>query len=135
MSNWNDAISDLLDQFLSAENRERLEWQAEKEAKERKLLAKKNKDDAKAKLVSMLEEAGVTSEHHPRALLTLSEGRETLAIDPNVDPEKFPIDLVKIKKELNKPELQKALIRGASFEGVEIKRGAPILRIKMKESV
>lgn len=132
--NWNDSISSLLDRILEAEGREHAFKEQEADLKRQKLEAQRDVKDAKGELQAMLTEAGVTTENHPRATITLAAGRVTLKAAKDADPEALPIDLLRIKKEPDKAAIQAALVRGDKVDGFELSQGAPSLKIKLKET-
>ena len=132
-SNWIDNISALLDRVLDGEEAEREAKQAEAVARQAKLEAQRDIKDAKGELHALLSEAGVMTENHPRATITLAAGRVSLDVSEDADPESLPIDLIRIRKEADKAAIQAALTRGDAVPGYSLKQSPPSLRIKFKE--
>ncbi len=134
--NWDTAINELLDDFFRAEAESNgLKASASEIAKQKKE-ADQRVEAAREQLAKMLTEAGVTTENHPRAQITLASGRVTLQVAPDADVETLPIDMVRIKKEADKAAIQAALTEGQKVPGYSLAQGAPSLRIKpVKEKV
>jgi hypothetical protein len=132
--NWNESISSLLDRFLAAEVQVHAAKEREAEIKRGRMEAEREMKDAKSELTAMLSEAGVTTENHPRATITLVAGRVSLKATDDADPEMLPIDLVKIKKTPDNAAIQAAIARGDKVHGFELAQGSPSLRIKIKET-
>lgn len=132
--NWNEAISSLLDQFLASEAKAHELKEQEASLRATRMEAERDMKDAKGQLSAMLTEAGVTTENHPRATLTVVPPRISLKANQDADPEMLPIDLVKIKKTADNAAIQAAIASGQKVMGYELAQGSPSLRIKIKET-
>lgn len=134
MDNWTDQISALLDEINEAEADAFAAAEAKSEADTRKRLADARRADARKSLAALLQEAGVVTENHPRAVITLTSGRPQVVEAPDADPLMLPDHLVRIKREPDKGKILMALAEKKDVPGYSIGVSEPTITIKPKEA-
>lgn len=130
--NWTDQISSLLDDINAAEAEAYEAAQVKKDADARKKLAEARRADARGSLAALLTDAGVVTENHPRAQITLASGRPQVIETPDADPAMLPDSMVRIKREPDKGKILIALAAKQDVPGYSIGLSEPTLTIKMK---
>lgn len=132
--NWTDQISALLDEALKAEQDAYAAAEAKRKADAEKKAADAAKDAARKSLAALLTDAGVVTENHPRATITLTSGRPQVIEAPDADVSMLPDALTRIKREPDKGKILIALAGGQSVPGYSIGVSDPTLTIKLKGS-
>jgi hypothetical protein len=131
--NWTDQISVLLDEALRAEAASYEAAEFKRMADTAKKTADAAKDAARKSLAALLTDAGVITENHPRATITLASGRPQVIEAEDADVAMLPDQLVRIKREPDKGKILAALAKGQSVPGYSIGVSDPTLTIKLKE--
>jgi len=132
MSNWDTKITSHIEDI------EKAEALMDREGNKKKVCDQKIREQkdvisiSRGELKSMLEESGVVSEDHPRALLTMKESPTRIVQTKDFDIEKLPVDYREIIHKPNMTQIKAAMERGEEVPGFTYEKKPPTLQIKIK---
>lgn len=88
------------------------------------------RDGARNALFHFLEYLGVKSMQLPEGTLSIRQG--TPQVVGEADPAALPDDLVRVKREVDKTAIKKALEAGREVPGYSLSNGAPSLSVRVR---
>jgi hypothetical protein len=97
--------------------------------RDRKTAAARAEDAVRDRIAALMDAIGEKSIRHPLGTVTLRMGKPELIVDDGAEV-RLPADLVRLKREVDKVALRKALEDGQQIDCARLGNAAPVLTIR-----